>query len=49
MQVHERVWPPMLNAETVQYAFLLIRSADGYARLVRCRLMRKVKPDYVCH
>jgi len=39
----------MLNADTVQYAFILIRSAEGYARLVRCRLMRRVKPDYVCH
>jgi hypothetical protein len=39
----------MLNAETVQYAFLLIRSADGYARVVRCRLMRRTKPDYICH
>jgi hypothetical protein len=40
---------PMLNTETMQYAVLLIRSAEGYARLVHCRLMRKVKPDYVCH
>jgi hypothetical protein len=39
----------MLNAETVAYAVLLIRSAEGYARLVRCKLMRKVKSDYVCH
>jgi hypothetical protein len=39
----------MLTTETVQYAFLLIRSAEGYARLVRCKLMRKVKPDYQCH
>ena len=40
---------PMLNTETVEYAVLLIRSAEGYARLVRCKLMRRVKPDYVCH
>ena len=40
---------PMLNTETVAYAFLLIRSAEGYARLVRCKLMRKMKPDYHCH
>ena len=39
----------MLNTETLQYAFLLIRSAEGYARLARCRFMRKMKPDYVCH
>jgi hypothetical protein len=39
---------PMLNTETVEYAVLLIRSAEGYARLVRCKLMRRVKPDYVC-
>jgi len=39
----------MLSAETVQYAFLLVRSAEGYARLVHCQLMRRVKPDYVCH
>jgi hypothetical protein len=39
----------MLNAETMEYAVMLIRSADRYARLVRCKLMRKVKPDYVCH
>ena len=38
----------MLTTETVQYAFLLIRSAEGYARFVRCKLMRKVRPDYVC-
>ena len=49
MQVHERGQPSMLNAETVEYAVLLIRSAEGYARLVRCKLMRNVKPDYVCH
>ena len=42
-------FPPMLNTETVEYAVLLIRSAEGYARLVRCKLMRRVKPDYVCH
>ena len=49
MQVHEN-WPArVLNTETLQYAFLLIRSAEGYARLVRCRFMRKMKPDYVCH
>ena len=47
MQMHELV-RRMLNAEAVQYAFLLIRSAEGYARLVRCKFMRKVKPDYVC-
>jgi hypothetical protein len=34
----------MLNNETVEYAFLLIRSAEGYARLVRCKLMRRVMP-----
>lgn len=39
----------MLNTETVEYAVLLIRSAEGYARLMRCKLMRRVKPDYVCH
>jgi hypothetical protein len=39
----------MLNAQTVEYALILIRSAEGYARLVRCRLMRRVKPDYHCH
>ena len=49
MQLHETGRLAMLNAETVQYAFLLIRSADGYARVVRCRLMRRIKPDYVCH
>ncbi len=43
-------WPDqtMLNTETVEYAVLLIRSAKGYARLVHCKLMRRVKPDYVC-
>ena len=39
----------MLTTETVEYALILIRSAEGYVRLVRCRLMRKVKPDYRCH
>jgi len=36
---------PMLNAEAVEYAVLLIRSAESYARLMRCKLMRRVKPD----
>ena len=49
MQLHATGRPLMLNTETVQYAFLLIRSAEGYVRLVRCKLMRRVKPDYVCH
>jgi hypothetical protein len=38
----------MMTPETVAYAFLLVRSAEGYARLLRCRLVRVVKPDYRC-
>jgi hypothetical protein len=48
MQLHEIDLAPMLTNETVEYALLLIRSAEGYARLIRCRLVRKVKPDYRC-
>jgi hypothetical protein len=38
----------MLTTESIQYAVYLIRSAEGYARLMRCKLMRRVKPDYRC-
>ena len=45
----ELKFSPMLTTEAVEYALILIRSAEGYARFVRCRLMRRVKPDYRCH
>jgi hypothetical protein len=40
----------MLAAETLTFSLFLIRSAPGYARLVRCRLARVVKRDLCgCH
>jgi hypothetical protein len=52
MQPHEIRSVPfeaqMLTADTVQLAFYVLRSAGGYARLVRCRLTRIVKPSHPC-